>query len=285
MKKEADSKFRNIIITICIIFFFLFILFEWFDIESISLLLIVTAILTWYYLTRIVIIFKSFFKTRRLFLYKILDLLFNATFFYFLFLGLYFGSKSEYFSLFSDKNLMLNIIKYFLILMAIFFYSKKAFIHIPLEYNLLKGKDYKSQKNFLNDSIYLNRSFYLIVTIILLLVILLLNPYQYIDFSNLGTLFIIIFIMPLILFIFATYLDLVSFLNKKYTFFLRFCVHIFDLYSLFSISFLSLKIVIPNLAINQSLTIPFLIIFPFIYLMHHVREIILGLNIKISNKK
>jgi len=246
------------------IFIISFILFRWFNLESLPLLIVVLIVLTLHYVRNMILFLKNYKKTDKALHYKSLDLLFNAFLFYSLYLGLFFSSQSKYFYFFSDKFTLFAIIKLTIVFMYSVFLIKKFYVHIPLEYSFLSN----GKKKF-------GKYLFILFPVLWLLVLTYTNPFEENIILSSEYLLEFVFIIPFLLFIFATYLDLVSFFNQKWAIELRCLVHFIDITLLNCIVSLGIKYVIPNLAINQSLVLPLVYIIPFIWLVHQIREYIL----------
>jgi len=207
-----------------------------------------------------------------LFYYKLSDLLFNVTVFYSIFLGLFFSSNSIYFQVL-NRSILLLLIGLAILFSSLFFIFKKTFVHIPLEYTIIVG----------NKDIWF-RLIFQFIPILWFCALIFTKALLNIDFNNITNIFWTVFGLPLLIFIFSTYLDLVFISikssDKTARLGLRMTVHLLDSICLYSVTIVGIKLVIPNLALNESLNIPFLVIIPFIYLMHQTRERVLYYMIK-----
>ena len=269
-RKEVDGQ-KVVLAFLLIVYLLLTIIQIRFDVQ-IQVLYGLTFIIlvgTFFYgLLNIIINHKGPYS---ILLYNLIGMLFNVTFILSLFIGIYFAIRPDSFTLASNTHTISIVIKWGVILMSSLFALKKIFIYMPLENTIFGSK--KSKFHYISSK-------YLYLTPLIFIFAFVFNTYYKYDLSSNTKILATLFIFPLLLFVFGTYIDLVSLFNQKYIIILRMLVHCLDWYVLYILCILTITHLIQNTNINQSMGAPLLLTVPFIFLMYNVREYTLALGIQ-----
>jgi len=269
MLKEVNKQFRFVMTIVVIFMIVTYILLLKYNYKSVGLLLLAGSFVIIYFSFTIVKSFKFYSKHVKVLTYKLIDNLFSLILILGIITGLYFETQSSLIFISISKATFLLILQIIVGIVIFFFYIKKMTCHIPIEFSLIKLKN-RVIKNY-----------YFILFLIVFLLPYLHSPIDSIPIENGLTAIIIALLIPITLFLLSTWIDLISF-QSEFLLPLRILVHFLDSYVLYFL-LMNVTLIIPNLGMNQSLTIPFYIIIPTIYFMNNIRERILALNIE--NKK
>jgi hypothetical protein len=269
-KYEKFKRFIYIYGFFCAIVLFVFAAMK---LDSTFVLFLAIGPLSIYYLTTFLFILSER-KQPQLLKINMLDLIFNAILVFSLFIGFSLPSSPILVNLFG-RGLWIVIIVLLSVYTILIWVLKKLFVHIPLEYKMLRFHLQKEKNKESSIMTLLYNPLFLQLAFVFFIALTLINPTKWAQ-SNVQIL-VISFIMPMMIFLVSTYIDLMD--PSISVFFLRLVVHVLDAAMLFFL-ILGIKLVTPHPTLNASLSAPLLITFVILFLTDQIRERLLAMKIQ-----